>query len=170
MVSENFSLQFFIYNYDFRTLIFDLITGKNLHLLSIFSFLLKLKVISNDELYGHDEKYLNEINKICTQVTSQILINLKVLADIGNFRAQAKFSLALFEKIIMFSDINDEKTYQLTINLWNLASKQRTNLEQKTFLAYLKTVEIEIRNQSTCSNNERKIKLTELYNRIKSKS
>lgn len=69
----------------------------------------------------------------------------------------------------MFSDINDEKTYQLTINLWNLASKQRTNLEQKTFLAYLKTVEIEIRNQSTSSNNERKIKLTELYNRIKSK-
>lgn len=68
----------------------------------------------------------------------------------------------------MFSDINDEKTYQLTINLWNLAIKQRTNLEQKTFLAHLKTVEIEIRNQSS-NNNERKLKLTELYNRIKSK-
>uniref|UniRef100_A0A336MF00 CSON000709 protein n=1 Tax=Culicoides sonorensis TaxID=179676 RepID=A0A336MF00_CULSO len=123
-------------------------------------------VISNDELYGQDEKYLNEINKICTQVTSQILINLKMLADAGNFRIQATLALQLFQKIVLYSDIIDEKSFQLAVNLWNLAVKQRANMKINEFLVHLKAIEDEI---ELTDDNARKNKLIELFNRVKAK-
>ncbi|XP_063705587.1 VPS35 endosomal protein sorting factor-like isoform X2 [Culicoides brevitarsis] len=123
-------------------------------------------VISNDKLYGQDQKYLNEINKICTNVTSQILLSLKALADAGNFRVQANFALQLFEKIVLYSDIADDRAFQLAVNLWNLAVKQRANVKQGEFEKYLKRVEDEI---ELADGNQRKVKLTELFNRIKAK-
>lgn len=125
-----------------------------------------ITVISNDELYGQDEKYLNEINKICTQVTSQILLSLKALADAGNYRIQANLALQLFLKIVLYSDIHDEKSYQLAVNLWNLAIKQRANVRHADFVSNLKVIEEEI---ELADDNHRKGRLIELYNRIKAK-
>lgn len=125
-----------------------------------------VSVISNDELYGQDEKYLNEINKICTQITSQILLSLKALADAGNFRMQANLALQLFHKIVLYSDILDDKTYQLAVNLWNLAIKQRTNVRHADFVGYLTSIEEEI---ELADDNHRKARLIELYNRVKAK-
>lgn len=109
---------------------------------------------------------MNEINKLCTQVTSQILLSLKALADAGNYRIQATLALQLFQKIVLYSDILDGKSYQLAVNLWNLAIKQRVNVKNADFVRYLTLIEEEI---ELADDNHRKGRLIELYNRVKAK-
>lgn len=95
-----------------------------------------LKVISNDELYGHDSKYIDEINSLCTQVCSQILLSLKVLADNNNLRQQANFALELFSRICQNSEVTEDKAFQLANNLFNLAAKQKAIVDSKVFVSF----------------------------------
>lgn len=88
-------------------------------------------VISNDELYGSDPKFIAEVHTMCSQLIESILTQLKQLADNNNLRAQCSLSLDLFQKLVLNANISNEKMFTLSINLWNLAMKNRKFLDAK---------------------------------------
>lgn len=88
-------------------------------------------VISNDELYGSDPKFIAEVHTMCSQLIESILAQLKQLADHNNLRAQSSHSLDLFQKLVLNANISNEKMFTLSINLWNLAMKNRKFLDAK---------------------------------------
>lgn len=90
-----------------------------------------LNVISNDELYGSDVKFLNEIHSICSQIVELILIQFKQLGDNNNLRSQSILSLDLFEKIVFYGNLKNEKIFLLCTNLWNLSMKNRKFIDPK---------------------------------------
>lgn len=90
-----------------------------------------LNVISNDELYGSDPKFIDEVHSHCSQVVELILAQLKSLGNSNNLRAQCQFALELFLKLALNANVANEKTFTLTLNLWNLAMKNRKLIEAK---------------------------------------
>lgn len=88
-------------------------------------------LISNDELYGSDPKFIAEINVICSQIVELILVELKALGDTQQLRAQSALSLDLFLRVVLNSNVSVEKVQQLAINLWNLAMKNKTLVDDK---------------------------------------
>lgn len=88
-------------------------------------------VISNDELYGSDPKFINEVHSMCSQIVEAILIQLKLLGSGNNFRAQCQYSLELFLKLALHANIAVERTFILTLNLWNLSMKNRKLVDPK---------------------------------------
>lgn len=88
-------------------------------------------LVSNDELYGSDPKFIAEINSMCSQVVDQILVQLKSLGDGQQFRSQATIAIELFVKIVCTADVSKEKMFTLAGNLWNLAMKNRSALDAK---------------------------------------
>lgn len=88
-------------------------------------------VVSNDELYGSDPKFIAEINAMCGRVVDQLLIQLKGLGDQQLVRAQTSLALDLFIRVVCHGDISKEKMYQLAGNLWNLSMKNRAGLDPK---------------------------------------
>lgn len=87
-------------------------------------------VISNDELYGSDPKFIDEVHLMCSSVVELILVQLKVLGN-NNQRAQCQFALELFLKLALNGNIGSEKTFAFTLNLWNLAMKNRKLIDAK---------------------------------------
>lgn len=87
-------------------------------------------VISNDELYGSDPKFINEVHSMCSQIVESILVQLKLLSN-GNSKAQCQFALDLFLKLALHANITIERTFTLTLNLWNLAMKNRKLIDAK---------------------------------------
>ncbi|XP_054747031.1 VPS35 endosomal protein sorting factor-like isoform X2 [Anastrepha obliqua] len=98
-------------------------------------------VVSNDELYGNDPKFVAEVNNICTQVVDQILAQLKILGNAHQQRAQATLALELFLRIIRYANLSREKTFHLALNLWLLAVKAEAHIDAKLIPYSLKTVE-----------------------------
>uniref|UniRef100_A0AAG5D065 Esophageal cancer associated protein n=1 Tax=Anopheles atroparvus TaxID=41427 RepID=A0AAG5D065_ANOAO len=88
-----------------------------------------VNVISNDELYGSDPKFIAEVNELCCDVCDKLLQQLKELLDSNALRAQSQLALDLFVKIITGADLTVEKMFTLTYNLWNLAVKNRNVLD-----------------------------------------
>lgn len=88
-------------------------------------------VVSNDELYGSDPKFIAEINALCGHVVDQLLVQLKVLGDGQQNRSQATLAVDLFVRVVCSADIGKEKMYQLAGNLWSLAMKNRSSLDPK---------------------------------------
>ncbi|XP_036228602.2 VPS35 endosomal protein sorting factor-like isoform X1 [Bactrocera oleae] len=88
-------------------------------------------VVSNDELYGHDQKYLTEVNNICVQVIDDILVQLKILGSKRQLRTQATLALELFLRIVRYANLSREKTFQLAVNLWLLAVKAESHIDVK---------------------------------------
>ena len=88
-------------------------------------------IVSNDELYGSDPKFLTEIDSICSQVVDQILLQLKLLGDANQIRSQCNLALDLFVKIVYSSDVGKEKMFTMASNLWSLAMKNRSSLDPK---------------------------------------
>lgn len=88
-------------------------------------------VISNDELYGSDPKFIAEVHAMCSQMIDLILAQLKQLADNNNLRAQCSLSLDLFQKLVLNANLSNDKMFTLSINLWNLAMKNRKFLDAK---------------------------------------
>lgn len=88
-------------------------------------------VISNDELYGSDPKFINEVHSMCSQIIEKILIQLKFLGNNNNMKAQCNYSLDLFIKLALHANIAVERTFLLTLNLWNLAMKNRKFIDAK---------------------------------------
>lgn len=92
---------------------------------------LSISVVSNDELYGHDQKYLTEVNNICVQVIDDILVQLKILGSKRQLRTQATLALELFLRIVRYANLSREKTFQLAVNLWLLAVKAESHIDVK---------------------------------------
>ncbi|XP_017471583.1 PREDICTED: UPF0505 protein CG8202 isoform X1 [Rhagoletis zephyria] len=98
-------------------------------------------VVSNDELYGHDPKFVAEVNNMCVQVVDQILVQLKVLGTEKQQRAQATLALELFLRIIRYADLSRDKIFQLALNLWLLAVKAEDHIDAKLIPCTLKSLE-----------------------------
>lgn len=90
-----------------------------------------VNVISNDELYGSDPKFLAEIHVISCEVCDEVLQILKQLLESNAIRQQSQLSLDLFLKIITGADLTVDRMFTLTYNLWNLAAKNRNTLDAK---------------------------------------
>lgn len=88
-------------------------------------------VISNDELYGSDPKFINEVHSMCSQIVETILIQLKLLGNSSNLKAQCQYALDLYLKLALHANIAIERTFTLTLNLWNLAMKNRRLIDAK---------------------------------------
>ncbi|XP_055387781.1 VPS35 endosomal protein sorting factor-like [Condylostylus longicornis] len=97
-------------------------------------------VVSNDELYGSDPKFIAEVNILCSQIVDQILVQLKSMGDANQLRQQANLALELFSRVLRYSDLMRDKTFMLAINLWNLALKYE-QADSKTLAKLLKMTE-----------------------------
>lgn len=86
-------------------------------------------MVSNDALYGHDPKFLVEVNNLCGQVVEAILLQLKSLGAAQQHRDQAQLSMELFMRIVRYADLEKEPLCQLAVKLWLLANKAQTELD-----------------------------------------
>lgn len=86
-------------------------------------------VVSNDQLYGADPKFINEINEIASEIVEILLETLKDLTDQPTLQSQ--LALEFFERVITKADLTDDKLCQLALNLWNLSLKNRHAIDQK---------------------------------------
>lgn len=100
-------------------------------------------VTSNDELYGHDPKFLAEVNNLCRIVIEEILRQLSVLGSGQHFKLQATLALELFLRIVRYADLSKEHTHQLALNLWLLATKHENHLEPKYMVSFKCTPSIQ---------------------------
>uniref|UniRef100_A0A8C4Q800 VPS35 endosomal protein-sorting factor-like n=1 Tax=Eptatretus burgeri TaxID=7764 RepID=A0A8C4Q800_EPTBU len=82
------------------------------------------KVDSNDQLYGGDPKFIQEVNRLCETIVGLILDHLKVLGkEEQTLKRQASVALALFSTLIYCADLQNNRLRQLAVNLWGLARK-----------------------------------------------
>uniref|UniRef100_A0A0K8V8T8 UPF0505 protein CG8202 n=2 Tax=Bactrocera latifrons TaxID=174628 RepID=A0A0K8V8T8_BACLA len=125
-------------------------------------------VVSNDELYGHDQKYLTEVNNICSQVIDDILVQLKILGSKRQLRTQATLALDLFLRIIRYANLSREKTFQLAVNLWHLAAKAESHINVKLISHTIQNVEY-IYEQMKNTNTQNARSLARLLHRIQTK-
>lgn len=88
-------------------------------------------VVSNDELYGSDSKFIAEVDNLCSQCVDLMLVQLKLLGDNGHLRLQSSLALELFVKIVYKADVSREKMFALAGNLWTLAMKNKSTLDPK---------------------------------------
>lgn len=121
-------------------------------------------VVSNDQLYGGDPKFINEVELIATGVMEELLVMMKALSD--KVKLQCAIAIELFERVTTKADLRDDKILQLALNLWNLTVKNRQVMEPKVHLKMLNHLE-SIKN-STRSKDYR-LRMDELINRMKSK-
>ena len=91
-------------------------------------------LISNDQLYGSDPKFINEINSICSDVVDVLLGHLKQYGDKNQMRAQCSIAMELFLKVALTADLQDDKLFLLAGNLWNLVIKNRNSVDQKSLV------------------------------------
>ncbi|KAH8294867.1 hypothetical protein KR018_003771, partial [Drosophila ironensis] len=99
-------------------------------------------VVSNDELYGHDPKFLVEVNNMCAQVVDSIIVQVKALGLAKQSRAQAQYSLELFLRIVRYADLEKENVVQLALKLWFLANKAQPHMDPNVLLHTMSSVEI----------------------------
>lgn len=91
--------------------------------------------MSNDGLYGSDPKFIAEVNSICAHIVDQILSQLKSLGFANQTRAQATIALDLHSRIVRYTDLSKEKTFQLALNLWHLVLKNETSIDSKLIVS-----------------------------------
>uniref|UniRef100_A0A0C9RKT3 CP062_0 protein n=1 Tax=Fopius arisanus TaxID=64838 RepID=A0A0C9RKT3_9HYME len=82
------------------------------------------KVDSNDKLYGSDEKFINEVNKICTKVLEEIIDHLKHLGGTEISEKQGNFAMEVFARIVMRADLRHPAVANLAVSLWKMSLKQ----------------------------------------------
>lgn len=81
------------------------------------------KVDSNDKLYGSDQKFLSEVNKMSSKIVEEILGHLKYLGSTEQFEKQAALALELFNCFIIRADLRDPALAHMAVNLWNLSQR-----------------------------------------------
>ncbi|XP_076160323.1 VPS35 endosomal protein-sorting factor-like isoform X2 [Ptiloglossa arizonensis] len=97
------------------------------------------KVDSNDKLYGSDQKFISEVNKICSKMVEEILSHLKYLGSIDQFEKQAALALELFNCFVIRADLRNPLLAHMAVNLWNLSQRRGfidSKVKMKT-LAYV---------------------------------
>ncbi|XP_013110516.2 VPS35 endosomal protein sorting factor-like [Stomoxys calcitrans] len=98
-------------------------------------------VVSNDELYGHDPKFLGEVNNLCSFVVEEILRRLSQLGSAQQYKLQATLSLELLLRIVRYADLAKDQIFLLAVNLGLLAMKHEAYLEPKYIPRILRTLE-----------------------------
>lgn len=121
-------------------------------------------VVSNDQLYGADPKFINEINEMATGVVEELLVMLKTFGD--KVKLQCSIALDFFERVATKADLRDDKIFQLALNLWNLTVKNRQLLEPKVHLKMLQHLESV---KAASKNQNYRHRMEELMDRLKSK-
>lgn len=121
-------------------------------------------VISNDQLYGSDPKFINEINDICSGIVEELLAELKTLSD--KPKLQGSLALELFERVTTAADLRDDQMFQLAIKLWNLSIKSRHLVDLKVHNKVLTRVG---GMQSSWKSQNYRHRLDELLSRMRSK-
>ncbi|XP_076300982.1 VPS35 endosomal protein-sorting factor-like isoform X4 [Lasioglossum baleicum] len=81
------------------------------------------KVDSNDKLYGSDQKFISEVNKICSKIVEEILSHLKYLGTTDQLEKQANLALELFNCFVIRADLRDPSLAHMAVNLWNLSQR-----------------------------------------------
>ncbi|XP_013182402.1 PREDICTED: UPF0505 protein C16orf62 homolog isoform X1 [Papilio xuthus] len=95
-------------------------------------------VISNDELYGSEEEFIECIEKYATHVCQEILVVLKMLGDNKETKKQYNLGLELFWRVVRRGDLSDPSMSSLAANLWMLTQKlQDHNKYAKSMLTAL---------------------------------
>lgn len=89
-------------------------------------------LVSNDELYGSDQKFINEIEILSAHFVDEILVILKQLGN-NQIKHQILIALELFQRVAINSDLSHNKMFVLGVNLWNLVIKNR-NFVDKSLL------------------------------------
>ncbi|KYN41370.1 UPF0505 protein C16orf62 like protein [Trachymyrmex septentrionalis] len=81
------------------------------------------KIDSNDKLYGSDQKFIGEVNKICSKIVEEILGHLKYLGSSEQFDKQSALALELFNCFIIRADLRDTVLANMAVNLWHLSQR-----------------------------------------------
>jgi hypothetical protein len=123
-------------------------------------------VISNDQLYGNDPKFVNEVNELATGILNDLLVMLQAMSS-ERPKLQSIISLELFERVATKADLTDDKMFQLAINLWNLSIKNRQ--DQKMHLKIYQHVQSVRRVTKSHLNGDYCQRFDELLNRVKNK-
>ncbi|KAK0076450.1 hypothetical protein PV326_010778 [Microctonus aethiopoides] len=77
------------------------------------------KIDSNDKLYGGDDKFIREVNKISTKILEEILDYLKYLNATSQYDQQSYFSIELFGRLIIRSNVRQLFLANMVVSLWN---------------------------------------------------
>ncbi|XP_014223082.1 UPF0505 protein C16orf62 homolog [Trichogramma pretiosum] len=88
------------------------------------------KVDSNDKLYGSDEKFINEINKISSKVLEELLNHLGYLSASDQTDKHSILAHDIFVCIILRADLTKPWLLDLAINLWD-STKLLGNCDSK---------------------------------------
>ncbi|XP_015437883.1 PREDICTED: UPF0505 protein C16orf62 homolog [Dufourea novaeangliae] len=97
------------------------------------------KVDANDKLYGSDQKFISEANKICSKIVDEILSHLKYLGSTDQLEKQANLALELFNCFVIRADLRDPSLACMAVNLWNLSQRHNfidSKVKMKT-IAYM---------------------------------
>ncbi|CAH2086468.1 unnamed protein product [Euphydryas editha] len=98
-------------------------------------------VLSNDELYGSEEEFIEVLENHATNICQEILVVLKALGDVKETKKQYNLALELFWRIIKRSDLKESSMTSLAVNLWVLSQKMQdsNNNFAKTMLSALES-------------------------------
>ncbi|CAG4981001.1 unnamed protein product [Parnassius apollo] len=80
-------------------------------------------VISNDDLYGSEEEFIDSIERYATNICQELLVVLKLLGDNKDTKKQYNLSLELFWRVTRRGDLNEPSMSSLAANLWMLSQK-----------------------------------------------
>ncbi|KAK3583633.1 hypothetical protein CHS0354_039460 [Potamilus streckersoni] len=100
------------------------------------------KVDSNDSMYGSDSKFISEVTSTCTTLLEEILAHLKTLNTPETQKRQSVLANELFTTLVIHGDLQQQQLFNLTVNLWSLASKHRDSTDTRHMvrtLDYLKS-------------------------------
>lgn len=85
--------------------------------------MMTFQVDSNDKLYGSDQKFIGEVNKICSKIVEEILSHLKYLGSTEQLDKQSALALELFNCFIIRADLRDTALANMAVNLWHLSQR-----------------------------------------------
>ncbi|CAH2073937.1 unnamed protein product, partial [Iphiclides podalirius] len=80
-------------------------------------------VISNDELYGSEEEFIDSIEKCSTNICQELLVVLKLLGNNKESKKQYNLALELFWRVTRRGDLREPAMSSLAYNLWTLSQK-----------------------------------------------
>ncbi|CAH0720836.1 unnamed protein product, partial [Brenthis ino] len=98
-------------------------------------------VLSNDELYGAEEEFVEVIENHATNICQELLVVLKALGDAKETKKQYNLALELFWRIIRRGDLREGSMASLAANLWVLSQKLQDSIDK-----YAKTMLISLEN------------------------
>lgn len=95
-------------------------------------------------MYGSDQKFIGEVNKICSKIVEEILNHLKYLGSTDQLDKQSTLALELFNCFVIRADLRDPALANMAINLWHL-SQRHGSVDPKVTVNIIFTIKRNIR-------------------------